>query len=403
MPGAIGYARVSTDEQAKENNSLSVQTRKITTYCEQNGLTLLKVFEASESARTMSRDGLEHLLDYCRDHRKKITEVVVSDLSRLARNVENQAQIIVRLKTLGIKMVSIDEPLTDDSAMGAFVRNMLGSVNQLFSDSLSERTRYRMQAAVKSGRFLWPAPIGYLNKNKQLQLDSEHAPLVRESFELIASGRYVTTDAVLKVVTALGLRTKKGRPLSKQSFARMLSNPIYTGWVVSGEVRARGNHEQLISDELFHSVQMRLTGNSTPHKKLSEDFPLRGVVRCSKCGKTLTAGFAKGRKERYPRYWCWTTECREVGISRAELEGQFIQLLSRMQPTAELLLQLPERIAIQWKDRKERIATDARRLANRLERQAVDLEGAWEKDNINQRQELAKSIFPEGLVFRELR
>ena len=121
MTGAIGYARVSTDEQARENNSLAVQRRKISSHCEANNLSLLKTFEESESARTMDRPGLQELLNYCRTNRRKISHVVVSDLSRLARNVQDQAQIIVTLKKLDITMVSIDEPLTDDSAMGQFV------------------------------------------------------------------------------------------------------------------------------------------------------------------------------------------------------------------------------------------------------------------------------------------
>ena len=53
MPGAVGYARVSTAEQAVGNNSLSVQQRKLQDYCNAHGLTLLKVFvDPGESART---------------------------------------------------------------------------------------------------------------------------------------------------------------------------------------------------------------------------------------------------------------------------------------------------------------------------------------------------------------
>jgi DNA invertase Pin-like site-specific DNA recombinase len=52
MAGAIGYARESTEEQARENNSLDVQQKKIAAYCERNGLELLEVFQGSESART---------------------------------------------------------------------------------------------------------------------------------------------------------------------------------------------------------------------------------------------------------------------------------------------------------------------------------------------------------------
>src|SRR3974377_1972612 len=96
------------------------------------------------------------------------------------------------------------EPLTDDYALGAFLRNMLGSVNQLFSDSLSERTRDRMRAAVLRGQHLWGPSIGYIKKNKKLQRDPERAKFVAEAFELVKSGRYATVEAVLQVVTAMG-------------------------------------------------------------------------------------------------------------------------------------------------------------------------------------------------------
>ena len=459
MPAAVGYARVSTDEQRKENNSIPVQNRKIAGYCAENGIDLLKVFEESESARTMERPQLLAMIDFCRKSRGKVTTLVVSDLSRLARNVTDQALIVMQLSGVGVKLVSVDEPLTDDSATGQFLRNMLGSVNQLFSDALAERTRERMKAQVKQGRFLWSAPLGYVNKDRQLLRDPDRAPLVAEAFALVASGRYPTTDAVLKVITAMGLTTRKGKKVTKQTFARMLSNPVYAGWVVSGDVRVRGQHEAIITDELFDAVQERINSKSAPHKALNEDFPLRGVVRCAACNRGLTAGWVQGRKKKkYPRYWCWTKDCRAVGIARDELEQHLVRLLALMKPTAEFLAMLPDLIAHRWQERKQKIASDASRLLARLDEQktlnqravrakvngeisqadydglkdeiaaeterinaqikaldserdtmdelmrqarieAVDLVGAWNKGNINQRREIVSGFFPDGLVF----
>jgi DNA invertase Pin-like site-specific DNA recombinase len=447
-------------EQATVNNSLPVQEKKLRDYCKREGLDVLKMFvDPGESARTTDRPKFQLMLAYCRAHRRKVSHVLVADLSRLSRSVQDQGYTIALLNQLGIKLESVDEPMTGDSAVGQLTRNMIGTFNQFFSDSLSERTRYRMRAAVSAGRFPWPAPIGYLNIDKKLCADPERAPFVRQAFELVASGRFATGDAVLKLITSLGFTTKKGRRLTKQSFARMLSNPLYTGWIVSGDIRVLGNHDFIVSEELFQSVQERINGKSRPHKKLNEDFPLRGVVRCATCGKPLTAGWARGRKnKRYPRYWCWEETCKAVGVRREDLEGQFVNLLSRMQPTAELLAQLPERAAAHWQARKARIAVDARTLNNSLavettlnqkaimaklngtlsdadfdsvkvlitekisgiesqikaldcerstmddllqqtQTEAVDLVGAWQKGNVNQRQELATAFFPEGLVF----
>ena len=459
MAGAVGYVRVSTAEQAVGNNSLVVQEKKILEYAKIHNLQLLKSFvDPGESARTIDRPQLQKMLAYCRHHRKTISVVLVADLSRLARNLHDQGDIFTMLGHLRIRVESVDEPLSEDSAAGRLQRNTIGMMNEFFSDSLGERTRHRMRAAVNAGRFPWPAPIGYQNQDKRLCVDPQRAPLVRQAFELIASGRFATGDAVLKLVTSMGLTTKKGRPLTKQSFARMLSSPTYTGWIVTRGDRIRGNHDPLISDELFQTVQDRLNGKARPHKRLNEDFPLRGVVRCARCAAALTAGWARGRSRLYPRYWCWTPKCRAVGVSREELEEQFASLLSRMQPTAELLAELPERVATHWQVRKTRIAANARTLGNRLadqrtlnqrvimakldgtlagddfdsikraiaeeiarieveikaldserstmedlmeqaKAQAVDLVGSWRQGNVSQRHELATAFFPDGLAF----
>ena len=387
-----------------------------------------------------------------------VTHLIVADLSRLARNVVDQGTTIVELKQLGISVVSVDEPITDDTAAGKLARNMLGAMNQFFSDSLSERVKGRMKAGLDAGRFLHYAPIGYLNVNKDLAVDPDRAPLARKAFELLASGNYSTNDAVLRLVTGMGLRTRKGRPLTKQSWGRLPQNPIYCGWIVSGNTRVRGKHEPLISEEIFEAVQKRINGKSRPHEKVNEEFPFRGFVHCAKCGKKLTAGWVQGREKKYARYWCWQKECRAVGVSAKELEAQFMGLLSLLEPTAEYLAQLPMIAAGEWAERKARIAKDAEALHKRradaetlnqkaitaringeisaqdfetvkrsitedlfqidcqisvldsersaiqdlrlqAQTQVIDLVKAWKNATLNQRHELAKGLFPEGLAF----
>ena|SRR5579864_3762149 len=367
--GAIGYVRVSTAEQAKQQYNLPVQEGKVRAFCQEQSLPVLCLFtDRGESARTADRPEFQRMIEYCRarENRDKVTHVVVADLSRLARNVVDQGTTIATLKQLGITVVSVDEPITDDTAAGKLARNMLGAMNQFFSDSLSERIRFRMKAGLDAGRFLHYAPIGYQNVNKDLCVDHERAPLIRHAFELIASGNYATTDSVLSLVTAMGLRTRRGNPLTKQSWGRLLCNPIYAGWIRDGNTQVRGKHEALVSEETFQAVQDRINGKSRPHAKLNEDFPLRGFVKCAGCGKNLTAGWAKGRKERYARYWCWTKGCSAVGVSRDDIEGRFVSLLGQMEASAEFLAQLPLIAAREWETRKGRIAKDAEMLSKRL-------------------------------------
>jgi len=74
--------------------------------------------------------------------------------------------------------------------MPAHLRLLIGRgcVIQFFSDSLSERIRYRMRAGFEAGRYLRASPIGYMNAEKALVRDPERAPLVKKAFELVASG-----------------------------------------------------------------------------------------------------------------------------------------------------------------------------------------------------------------------
>ncbi|HEY4385677.1 MAG TPA: recombinase family protein, partial [Ktedonobacteraceae bacterium] len=365
--GAVLYLRVSTVEQANENNSLPLQRKKTAGFCERNSVPVLITFtDRGESARTDDRPEFQKMLKYCKDNRSKISHLVVADLSRLARNVLDQGNTMVMLAELKIQLVSVDEPSLDSTAAGKLMQNVIGSMHQFFSDSLSEKTKGRMKAGVEKGRWLWIAPIGYLNHDKQIIVDPERSGLVVKAFELVASRRFTTVDIVRRQIAALGLKTKKGRPLTAQSFARMLANPFYIGWVVSGGVRYQGVHTPLITENLFQQVQDQIKGKSVPHIKENEDFSLRAFVKCAVCGKNVTAGWAKGRTERYARYWCWTKGCYSVKISRKELELHFLRLLGMLEPTARFLATLPDIARREWATRKVQIAKDAETLSKRM-------------------------------------
>jgi site-specific DNA recombinase len=373
MKGAVGYFRVSTKEQAAQNNSLPVQEGKFKGYCTSNSLPALCTFIDKQSARNANdRTQFQAMLSYCQKHRKEVSCVVVADLSRFARNVADQAQTISTLAQLGIKLVSIDEPHIDSTAAGKLSAGMIGVFNQFFSDSLSEKTKDRMKAAVKAGRFVWVSPVGYVNsKNGSgsiIKPDPERAALVRKGFELMAKGIHAADD-VLRTVTALGLTTRKGRYVPKQTWHAILRNPIYAGWVKSGDLIVRGLHKPIVSQDLFDTVQDVLAGRSKtaqPRQRVHPGFPLRQFIKCAKCGKGLTAGVVK---KKFPYYWCYTKGCRDVLVSTEELEKNFVRLLGMHQPTVELLEQLPEIAARQWAAREERTRQESRALTIRLDEQ----------------------------------
>jgi site-specific DNA recombinase len=164
--GGVIYLRVSYDEQVDPVN-LGNQEQKCRCYCNEKGINVLRVFiDPGESARTADRPEFQRMLAFCKARRREVGYVVVQDLSRFARNNRDQAEFITELTTNGVKLCSVYEPSVDDTASGKLAANIHGTFNQYFSDSLSEKMKDRMLAAVLAGRFPWPAPIGYLNDSR---------------------------------------------------------------------------------------------------------------------------------------------------------------------------------------------------------------------------------------------
>ena len=181
--------------------------------------------------------------------------------------------------------------------------------------------------------------------------DPQRGDLVRKAFELVATRSY-GLEEVLRRITVLGLVTKRGRSLTKQTLSQVLRNQLYAGWVVSGDNKVKGIHEPLVSQSLFDAVQDALDGKkSAPvvHKTVNPEFPLKGFVRCAGCEKKLTAGFVKGRRRTRTRATgAGIQSVRPESARAGKIEGTFLRILSLMVPTQELINRLPEIAKTYW-------------------------------------------------------
>jgi hypothetical protein len=161
------------------------------------------------------------------------------------------------------------------------MEGVLAAFAQFDNDCRSDRTRAGMKAALELGRWVFLAPIGYLNApraiGKSLMPDPERAPIVRRAFEEYATGRF-TKQQLLKQSRAWGLTNRRGCPLTSQAIGVLLRNQLYAGIVDVTEygVRGkRGDFEPLISEDLFYRVQAILSGrlpSTTPQLRAHPDF-----------------------------------------------------------------------------------------------------------------------------------
>ena len=173
------------------------------------------------------------------------------------------------------------------------MENILAAFAQFDNDVRSERTVEGMRAAACRGRWPFAAPLGFkrtLDEGDRPRLihDPVQGPLVRRAFEMIASGTYTKAEA-LQALTDLGLRTRRGSPVSPQTFQKLLRNPFYTGKLASRlwtEQPLKGDFELLVSDDLFRRAQDVLDGRRatiTSCQRNHPDFPLRRFVHYGRC------------------------------------------------------------------------------------------------------------------------
>ena len=126
--------------------------------------------------------------------------VVVFNLTRFARDKYDHFALRSLLQSLGISLRSATEPI-DDTSTGKLMEGVLAAFAQFDNDVRSDRTRAGMKAALELGRWVFLAPLGYINAprplGKSLMHDPERAPLVRRAFEDYATGRF-TKQQVLE-------------------------------------------------------------------------------------------------------------------------------------------------------------------------------------------------------------
>ena len=162
--------------------------------------------DSAEASIALARTGCSRKHSSVKPERRHdISHVVVQDISRLARNLGTQNEVITMLGKLGIVLASASEPHIENvTAAGRFGANLLGATAQFQSDASSDSIRKRMKYAAQSGRFLHRAPIEYLNSSmngiKNITPDAEGAPLVQKIFESMAFG--MPAESVRKQITA---------------------------------------------------------------------------------------------------------------------------------------------------------------------------------------------------------
>lgn len=307
MKTAACYIRVSTDYQTEY--SPDSQLKAIQQYCERNEILLLEdcIFaeDGGKSGKdTKKRTEFQRLIALSKKKPKPFDAIMVWKFSRFARNQEESIVIKSMLQKQGIEVISISEPIPDN-AFGSLIERIIEWSDEYYLTNLSEEVKRGMKERASRGEPVTPPPIGY-KLESGMWVPDEQADYVRKIFNDYLSGLGLRTIA--QKYAALGLRTKRGNTPDNRFIEYMLRNPAYIGkirWSKNGRAASTrhyddpnilvydGKHKPLIDVDTFEAVQNKLNAKKQMYLKYQRseqkaNYMLRGLVRCSACGATLT-------------------------------------------------------------------------------------------------------------------
>lgn len=208
MNTAIGYVRVSTDQQANEGVSLEAQAAKLSAWSTLSDADLAATYvDALSGKRADNRPELQKALDHvCR---VKGTLVVYS-LSRLARSTKDTLAIAERLQKAGANLVSLSESIDTTSAAGKMVFRLLAVLAEFERDQVAERTTAALRYKINNGERVGKVRFGYDLAANGVTLTANEAEqnvlaIINELREAGESMRAIAAE-----LTRRGILTKEG-------------------------------------------------------------------------------------------------------------------------------------------------------------------------------------------------
>ncbi len=323
------YTRKSTEEGLEQEfNSLDAQREAGEAYVKSQtgeGWVLLptKYDDGGFTGGNMERPALKQLMADI--DAGKVDVVVVYKVDRLSRSLLDFARMMQVFEDRHVSFVSITQQFNSATSMGRLVLNVLLSFAQFEREIISERTRDKIAATRRKGKWTGGHPILGYDVDPvafKLHINTAEAEQVRAIFDL-----YLEHKALLPVVEEVARRgwqgkrwqTRKagergGKTLDRPAVYRLLTNHAYIGQVrYKDEVHA-GEHTAIIASDVFDRVQRLLHRNGQTGGAIVRQRGgalLQGLLRCGPCDSAMSPTFTtRGNTRRYRYYVCCVAQKR---------------------------------------------------------------------------------------------
>jgi site-specific DNA recombinase len=363
------YTRKSSEEGLEQNfNSLHAQREACEAFIKSQaseGWKLVKTAydDGGLSGGTMERPALRRLLADIGEG--LVDAVVVYKVDRLTRSLADFAKMVELFDAHGVSFVAVTQQFNTTTSMGRLTLNVLLSFAQFEREVTGERIRDKIAASKRKGMWMGGVPpLGYDVRERRLVVNPAEAETVRHIYE-----RYLELGCVRQLSKELeqrGIKSKirvsrkgiksGGCRFSRGALYELLANPIYIGEIRHKQERHPGQHEAILSKELWERVQQRLNENAARGRGTSNSSitsPLAGKFFDADGQPLYVQGATKGRR----RYRYYVSKCLVNGSARDKGKGWRLSA-----PELERAVAIAAR----------HILSDRARLLEALEKSGVD-------------------------------
>ena len=328
----------------------------------------------------------------------KVDCIVVYKVDRLSRSLIDFSKIMDVLERRSVSFVSVTQQFNTSTSMGRLMLNVLLSFAQFEREMISERTRDKIAATRRKGKWSGGMPmLGYDvdARGGRLHVNDDEAARVREIFELYLNR--LSLIEVVKELDARGWTTKRwttrkghergGKPFNKNSLFKLLTNRIYLGKITYKDEAYDGEHPAIVDEDIFERAQRLLKRNGrsgAPYVRNRFGAVLKGLVRCvpCECGMVpthATKTTSGGGNKRYRYYVCQNAQsrgwhnCPSPSVPAPELERFVVDQVKAIGKDTNLLAETLEESRRQREEAIGKLEDEKRTLERELHRHNAEL------------------------------
>ena len=217
------FIRVSTLDQVNNTDSVETHIERGKLYAQSREWQVVEIYNLAgvSGKSTIKHQQTRKMFDDIRSG--KIEGVIISSLSRLARNTSELLEYSKFFEEHNASLISINESLDTSTSGGKFFYTLLSALSTYEREITYERQIASLNYRRKQGKFTGGmVSYGYKIVDAEVVINEEEAPVRRLIYDLFLEHQRMSS--VAKELNDRGYVTRKGKSWSDTTVRRLLKN-----------------------------------------------------------------------------------------------------------------------------------------------------------------------------------